>query len=126
MIRNFFPRDTRVIELCSAIALTLSAVFSALHLGVSFEMLNVHPPAFWFVLLLTFGITQLISLIYYPKVEVLRVFSSWFSGVLWVWLSVSALNWNLGPDRVAGMMMGIGNLYAFSININNLRILWRG
>jgi uncharacterized membrane protein len=125
MMRNFFPQDTRIVEICSAVALLISAAYSAAGEGLSAAMIGQNPAEYWAVLLLAFGSAQLSGLFFYPKAELLRTLMAWVSGMLWCWVALSGLGWMFTPDRVLALMVGIGNLYAFSINTNKLRISWR-
>ena len=115
MIRNLLPQDTRIIEIASAlslIALCLSLVIG----NISHSILSFQSREFWSVVLFSFGVLQLWSIIVYPKAELLRCTMAWICGSFWVWIGISG--------DMATFFIGIGNLYSFIINFNLLRRAW--
>lgn len=123
MVINLFPQGSRTVELCSAYALVLLSICS-LFLGTEIpELLHVEPKLEWVILLAIFGSLQIYSLYNYPKVEVLRLLTSWCAGCFWLYIGVK--NPVLSAEDIASIMLGIGNLYGFVISFNLMKVTWK-
>jgi hypothetical protein len=119
MIKNMLPQDSRAVEIASAWALIFMSVCmlaGAVDIG---PLQHAHDEIFWLIVLALIGLLQFWSLVIHPSAEVLRCVLAWVTGTFWVWLALAD-----GPPTAsdfATFTMGIGNLYAFVININLLR-----
>ena len=119
MISRLLPADTRIVELASGWAFTMLAVALAGN-HVNVDALNkLHDFRFWAVVLGIMGGIQLYAVIHHIEQELLRCFVSWFAGALWVWLSITESPLNL--SSFTSLTVGVGNFYAFVLNINLLR-----
>lgn len=125
--RNLFPEDTRLVEFCSAISLmfigflisTNAPTSSTLH-----GLLEIQRFEFWAALSLIFGSIQFISLVFYPKLELLRCTMSIVCGSFLIWISLGAIYWDIGIADAGTFCIGVANLYAFVINTVQLRKIW--
>jgi len=119
MIKNMLPQDSRAVEIASAWAMIVMSFGMGLKLVDSSVLNTAHSAHFWITCLALLGLLQFWSLVLHPSAEVLRCLLAWVAGTFWVWLSLAD-----GPPVPAdfpAFTMGIGNLYAFVININLLR-----
>jgi hypothetical protein len=125
MWKNLLPQGTRVVELSSGIALIIVAIlliFSNLLMLPDIkgaDNLNT-----WQILLLTFGSLQVLSIYKYPKLELIRIGISWLAGCFWIWISLVSIGSHLSIEDIGTLMLGIGNMYGFIINLNLLHISW--
>lgn len=122
MLRKFFPQDTRVVELASAFSL-LCVCFLMMFSNIYHSFLG-HPPEFWAVVTLIFGSLQLIGVIGNGGLHVLRTITSWVCGGFWVWLGLEAFKTPLDPQDFSALFLGLGNWYAFLLNIDFARKQW--
>lgn len=125
MWKNLFPQGTRTVELCSAYGLIILSIFSLFNNFTVPEFISVEPKLEWSILFALFGGLHLFSLIFYPKIELLRVVSSWLAGCFWIYVGVSSSIIHTSPDDIASIMLGIGNLYGFVLNFNLLKVTWK-
>ena len=124
MIQNFLPQDTRLAEIASAFGMLILSALLATGVTQSYELMVIHPPAFWAVCLSVLGLLQLLALVLYPEAEILRCAASWTNGTFWTWLSLNALSFNVSPNDLGSFVLGIANLYAFVVNVNLQRQSW--
>jgi hypothetical protein len=117
ILRNLLPRDTRCVEIASAFGLIFSSLFFAYGNGGDY-LLQVHPTAFWFVFSGLLGVLQFFSILFYPKLELLRVLAAFTSGTCWLYWGFAAPT--IDQDEALMFTVGFGNLYGFIINLNLL------
>ena len=123
MIANFLPQDTRIAELYGGIGLAWIAAMTALG-GINLGALEqIHPPPFWSLLFAALGTVQIWAVALYPRADVMRVIMSWVNGALWLWLALIGYG-DVTPTDPAAWLLGIGNLYAFVINVTFLKRQW--
>ena len=124
IIKNFFPEDTRIAEFCSSVAMIFMSFLIFVH-APSIDLLQaltaIHRYEFWGFLAFTFGITQFISLVFYPKLDLLRCIMSLISGSALIWISISAINTDIELSDICTFSIGCTNLYAFVINSTQIR-----
>lgn len=126
MWKNLLPQGTRTVELCSGYALVITAgLLLAGALAPLTELEILDKSSTWAPILLIFGFLQIYSIYQYPRMEVLRTIMSWAAGVLWLWVSVVSFSYQYHIEDVGVLMLGIGNLYGFVINFNQLHIAWK-
>lgn len=124
MIRNLLPRDARCIELASSFGMLLLSASLALDMSITAYMHALHPPQFWALLLACLGGLQLVALLTYPRLDALRVGVAFVSGLWWAWLAMAGVDAALYPSDFAALMMGLGNLYAFTLGALTMRRTW--
>lgn len=89
------------------------------------ELTAIEPKLEWTILLGIFGSLQLVSLFYYPKIEVLRIFTSWVAGCFWIWVGAISSAHHISAEDMASIALGLGNLYGFVLNFNLLKVTWK-
>jgi hypothetical protein len=125
MWRNLLPNGTRTVELCSAYALIIVGILSLTGFMPEIPQLyNLDSNLTWGGVLFIFGLLQLLSIFFYPQLEILRTILSWVLGCLWVWLGVATPDGILRSEDIAAVLLGIGNLYGFIINFNLIKLSW--
>lgn len=125
MVANLFPQGSRTVELCSAYALILLSVCT-LFFGIEMpELHHVGPKLEWVILLAIFGSLQVYSLYNYPKVEVLRLLTSWCAGCFWLYIGIKSSTLHMSAEDIASIMLGLGNLYGFVISFNLMKVTWK-
>ncbi len=122
MLRKFFPQDTRAVELVSAFS--LFGVCILMMFSNVYHSFFGHPPEFWVVITLIFGALQLIGVIGHSNLHTLRTVTSWLCGGFWLWLGLEAFRGTLNPQDFSALFLGIGNWYAFLLNIDFMRKQW--
>lgn len=122
---SFFPQDTRTSEFISAISLIIFSIccINRSHVNIDIiPLLKFHVVQFWVVITAVLGFIQLISVGLYPRTEILRIISSWVAGSFWVWISLTS--YKVDPSDIGVFVLGMANLYAFSVNSLLLRKTW--
>lgn len=121
--RYLLPQDTRSAELTSAFAMIALSIAMQLSVDPTSNMRALHPVEFWITTSFIFGSLQLYSIIRHQYEKPVRLVTSWFAGLFWVWVSISAgLN---NPGDVATLALGISNWISFLINIMILSESWK-
>ena len=126
-LRNFLPNDTRLLELISGISLTLYMVvtLSTDRALVPIEFLEYHVWQFWMLVLGAIGVVQ-IAACAQQKVEYLRAATNWMAGSYWVWMGVYQLDYGYyHAMTIVSMLIGLGCLYAFVVNLLLARQAWK-
>ena len=121
---NLLPRDARVVEICSALALLLAGLSILLGGGLSEVMRQVRPGQFWGAFLLYIGAVQFWVLWWHPKFELTRIAAAFIAGTFWVWMSMSGLLTHNHADDWGALFIGVGNLYSFMIGFLYQRAKW--
>lgn len=124
MIKSLFPEDTRLSELiaaCSLITISFLMMFGNIE---NCRLLLIHRAEFWSVSFLIFGSIQLISLIFYPKLEILRCIVSAFSGWFLIWISITSYTNTIHINDIFTFWLGLANLYSFVINSVQVKRTW--
>jgi hypothetical protein len=127
VMNNFFPQDTRIVELISAIGLIISSIYIGLvyhDVPPIHVMVTSQTYAFWAILFFILGSLQIVSIALYPRLEILRIILAWGAGTLWIWISLSVGGHDANirePGEILGFVVGVGNLYAFIVNALLLR-----
>lgn len=125
MLKNLLPQGTRTVEICSAYALVIVGILTLpgyIPVGSYFNELDHRYT--WGVVLSLFGMLQVVSLIGYPKLELLRVLMSWVNGCLWIWIGAFAHHGIFKAEDIGTILLGMGNLYGFVLNFNQVRLPW--
>lgn len=122
---NLLPNGTRTVELCSGYAMIIASILMSVGLLTAIPQLDTfESQTTWTVLLVIFGLFQVLSILLTPHLDILRTTMSWVTGCFWTWISVTSIGNNLGIDDMAALMLGIGNFYGFIINFNLLHKSW--
>lgn len=121
--RHLLPRDTRSVEITSALSLLMLSLFLMTSSSATTEaMESLHPVEFWETVTCIFGSLHLYSLIRLNKEEPVRLVISWASGTFWIWLGLSSgLN---NPGDIVTLILGVGCMTAFLINTTILSESW--
>lgn len=125
MVVNLFPQGSRTVEYCSAYALIILSILSVALGFEAPELFHIEPKQEWTVLLAIFGSLQFYSLVNYPKVEVLRLLTSWCAGCFWLYVGLSSFTKHISAEDISAIMLGIGNLYGFVITFNLMKVSWK-
>ena len=121
-LKNLLPEDTRLADLVSAFSMIIVGVETFIH-SPSPMMLH-HPISFWCLIFVLFGTLQLATVLYHPKVELVKVIVAWVAG--FCWLYVSTVNTSFYTSFVGPMMiLSVSNFLSFIINITILKQLWK-
>jgi hypothetical protein len=123
---SLLPRDTRIVELLSGIAMVLVGMGLLLS-GNSLmgTVTTVQYNTFWFLIAVAFGSLQIFSIALCAKMEHLRFILAWISGSFWIWVASTNLAHGIHASEIATMMLGITNLYAFIINLLLVKQSWK-
>lgn len=121
----FFPRDTRLVEMVTAISMVSSGILAFLDVSmVPAALAHAHNPIFWDIIVVVFGFMQFIMATVFYRATHVRSIIAWIIGTFFVWLSVAALTHQVRPSEITTLVLGITNLYAFVINALLVRQQW--
>jgi hypothetical protein len=112
------PSDTKALELASSIS----------SFGIGFSLVSgltqlpefmrlVHDLEFWWRLFVIVGCIQWLTIVFNQNTLMLRAISSWVAGAFWIWVGTSFLSSYSDMSGILALVVGIGNLYAYSINV---------
>ena len=127
MFKNFLPEDTRLAELASCISMLIISVLLVSGQLTSFyytSLFILQRVEFWAAIFLIFGGLQLLSILYYLKLDVLRCVTSLSNGCFLIWISLGTMAWDLQLTDISTFVLGITNLYAFTINSLQIGKVW--
>jgi len=124
MKRNLFPEDTRIIEYLAAYSLMFISLFLGLGIILCPPLEMYQRNEFWVVVFANFGMIQFVSLVFYPRLEILRCVMSIVSGSAFLWLSLGLSHHQMMIGDVSMFILGLGNLYAFVINSVQIKTVW--
>lgn len=123
---HLLPQDTRIAELISGFSLILMSVLMMFaNIQPTDAMVRFHEAHFWFILSGVFGGLQIFSLIVNDKLEQLRFVLAWVTGTFWSWVAMDSIANGVNPTDIAGLVLGISNLYAFVINLLLVKQSWK-
>ncbi len=125
MLNNLAPQDARCIEIAGAVAMLLIAIDLVLIGHVTSSMSALHPPQFWALALGSLAVLQLTSLLCYPVMEILRICLALLNGSWWVWLALTGMFNAPALSNWASLLLGVGNLYAFSVGFLLEKSAWK-
>lgn len=121
----FFPRDTRLVEMLTALSLFISGILGFAGISmIPVALIDVHNPVFWELIAVVFGIMQFIMATAFYRATHVRAIIAWFVGTFFVWLSVAALAHQVRPSEITTLIVGTTNLYAFIVNALLVRKQW--
>ena len=123
MIKNLFPEDTRLAEFIGSLSLMFISILLSSHAIISIELTLIQREEFWSLVFFTFGFIQFISLIFYPKLELLRCVMSLTVGGALIWLGM-VTNGRMDLSDITSLCLGLANLYSFIINTVQIRRVW--
>ena len=123
MIKNLFPEDTRIVEFVGSVSLMLLALLISCNAIYIIDLVSIQRAEFWSLSFLVLGATQFISLIFYPKLELLRCIMSLVSGGALIWLGIITHN-SVNLSDGTAILLGLSNLYSFVINTAQIRRTW--
>lgn len=117
---NFFPGETRVIELLSAFTILTTALLFMYDSTLADMISTQTPRLFWFLALLFLGLMQLVSLVEFPKLELARCVSALLVGVFWLWFFLVHFDNDHSAGKFVYFFLSIGNFYAFLLSHRGL------
>lgn len=126
MITRLFPRDTRHTEIVSGVSVMcmgLATLFDPS--SIPYELLRVHNPHFWGILLFSLGLMQFIMSTVLDAVEHARAILAWLSGTALVWMTFEVFGEMHHILGVPVLMLGAASLYAFVINSLAVMKRWK-
>ena len=118
MWNNLLPQGSRTVELYSSLGLLI--VTFLLFMGVIStpqQLLDLDSRYVWNLSLGVLGFLQFYSIWLYPKLELLRIVTSWLAGCFWLWAGISS-GTHPDIDDIASIVLGMANFYGFIINFN--------
>lgn len=124
MFRNLLPQDTRAIELASAGGLLLVSMGLCCGLPLEQSVTELYSSYFWAVIVGGLGAFQLLALTMYARLELLRCITALIAGSLWVWVALSSLKSHPYPADLGVLVLGISNLYGFTVTFLFLKKSW--
>lgn len=124
MTRNLLPEDTRIVEYIGSYSLLIIGFFLGIGAIECPPLASIQRVEFWVVTFLNFGLIQFISLLFYPKLEILRAIMSMVTSCTLLWLSLGLSNFHMMISDVPMFLIGLGNMYAFIINTVQIKTVW--
>ena len=127
ILRQFLPNDTRLLELISGLSLVIYMVvtFVVDQALVPVELVEYHIWQFWMIVVGIVGSIQIIACVQ-QKLEHLRAATNWLAGSYWVWMGVVQADFGYyHAMTIVALLMGVGCLYAFIVNVLLARQSWR-
>ena len=122
IIKNLLPQDTRSVEFPSAVGLIVCS-FLLFFKCMSNEIhLHIDSVGFWCIVTFILGVSYIVSLLHFPKLDPIRPALAWLAGTFWVWLTFSQ---PLTILSIPVFFLGISNIVAFLINTVILSEQWR-
>ena len=120
-LQNLFPRDTRIIEILSAFTIMTAALLFMYDSNTPSDMVTRDTPrVFWLLSLLLLGGLQLVSLLEYPRLELIRCACGLMVGVFWLWFFLVHLDVDHSAGKFVYLFMSIGNFYSFFVAYRGL------
>lgn len=117
---NLLPGDTRIVEILSAFTILSTSIFFMFD-STPIDMISLDTPrVFWFLILTVLGLLQLISLLKYPDIELLRCACSMLSGVFWLWFFLAHFDTDQSAGKFIYLFLSVGNFYAFFLSHRGL------
>ena len=122
IIKNLLPQDTRSVEFPSAIGLIVCSFLLFFGCMSNEIHLNISSIGIWCVVTFVLGISYIVSLLHFPKLDPIRPALAWLAGTFWIWLTFSQ---PLTILSIPVFFLGISNIVAFLINTVILSEQWR-
>lgn len=112
-LNNLLPRDTRIIELLSAVSIPAASLGIVMDSAFASIVTSDTPKVFILLVFCIIGFLQLISLLEYPKLELLRCTTALVAGMFWIWLFLASDTSCKPTMDFMLLFTAIGNFYAF-------------
>jgi hypothetical protein len=134
-LRNLFPRNTSCVELTSGGALVISAIMMVFYgnvfIGGDYKYLTDRVEV-WIILIFFLGCLQLASVIFDPELVVLRILCAWAVGYFLIWDASSYASivelteeGSIHVDGIVKFILGVSNMYAFVLQMAQVRDKWK-
>lgn len=118
--RRLLTTDTRSVELISGLSLVSASLGYFVGYGQEHRLFQFHQPEFWIILTMLFGLMQVFTIIE-EGLDNLRFALCWIAGIFWLWVGLYTINEIIKPTDALSVIMGVFNLYAFVVNVSNIK-----